>query len=347
MERLIFTLVLCLTAGAIYLVTGRNRRQIERIPKGMSILCQPPGRRYVMYALGVLVFAFVMFFTVLFVMDGAPEKARPMWALCIGAAVLTLAVTILGGNVMARECVYFNSKEVRVEQAFRTPRTFRWEEIQTIDGSFDNAVSLYLIDGTKVLTARAGMVNYERFCAVLKAKRPGDVREYYRERAYDQPKKCVLRYGGEYYLLAVMGILLLVMELALMGSAQEGEFLEMLARGGPSRWFSLLFPLVWGVAGIAALFLLIRTNVRYSQEKMVLRYPLRGNRELYWREIRGIEVTLTKKQGEETGKKLRLSTGEGTYDLNLAVLTWGKDAFLAELRKMIKRYEIPCTRVNK
>ena len=39
----------------------------------MAILCQPPGKRYVLYAMGVLVFLFVMFFTVLFIMNGAPE----------------------------------------------------------------------------------------------------------------------------------------------------------------------------------------------------------------------------------------------------------------------------------
>ena len=53
MEKLIFSLVLLLTTKIIYLITGRNRRQIARIPKGMAILCQPPGQRYVAYAVGV------------------------------------------------------------------------------------------------------------------------------------------------------------------------------------------------------------------------------------------------------------------------------------------------------
>ena len=61
MEKLIFSLVLVLTAGIISLITGRNKRQLNRIPEGMAILCQPPGKRYVLYAMGVLVFLFVMF----------------------------------------------------------------------------------------------------------------------------------------------------------------------------------------------------------------------------------------------------------------------------------------------
>ena len=52
MEKLIFSLVLVLTAGIISLITGRNKRQLNRIPEGMAILCQPPGKRYVLYAMG-------------------------------------------------------------------------------------------------------------------------------------------------------------------------------------------------------------------------------------------------------------------------------------------------------
>lgn len=54
-------LALVLTAGVISLITGRNKRQIARIPEGMGIVCQPPGKRYVMYALGVVVVVFVEF----------------------------------------------------------------------------------------------------------------------------------------------------------------------------------------------------------------------------------------------------------------------------------------------
>ena len=82
MDRLTFTTILALTAGVIYLVTCRNRRQIDRIPDGMVILCQPPGRRYVLYALGAVTVALVLVFSVLYFLDGAPEDARPMWVLC-------------------------------------------------------------------------------------------------------------------------------------------------------------------------------------------------------------------------------------------------------------------------
>ena len=37
MEKLLFTLILVLAVGIIYLITGRNRRQINKIPEGMAI----------------------------------------------------------------------------------------------------------------------------------------------------------------------------------------------------------------------------------------------------------------------------------------------------------------------
>ena len=94
MEKLLFTLILVLTVGIIYLITGRNRRQINKIPEGMAILCQPPGKRYVVYALGVLAVVFVGIFSILYIMDGAPGEARGMWSLCVAMAILLLIVTI-------------------------------------------------------------------------------------------------------------------------------------------------------------------------------------------------------------------------------------------------------------
>ena len=82
MNKLLMKLLLLGIAGAIYLLTGRNRRQIEKIPEGMEILCEPPGRRYLVYALGVFVFLGIMLISVLYIMDGAPKEARGMWAVC-------------------------------------------------------------------------------------------------------------------------------------------------------------------------------------------------------------------------------------------------------------------------
>ncbi len=339
MERLIFSLVLAFTARIIYVLAGKGRRQVAKIPEGMGILCPSPGKRYLLYAMGAVAFVTVLFFGVLYVLDGAPEEARPMWALCAAAVTALLAVTIFGGRIMAKECVYFNGEEFRVEKAFRKPQTFRWSEIRRVDGGFDRAVSLYLIDGTKVLTADNSMVNYELFCTMLKNKCPEKVTEYYRAQAYDQPQKCVLRYGAEYYALAVMGILILLVYAALFLSADGEDILRIMLHSAPSQWFSIWFAPLSGVAGIIGLFVLCGTSIRYSQEKLTIRCPLRKKWELYWREIERMELVPAKENG---WKALRLYTENGMYKLPLARLSRGRDGFMTELLKMAERYQIPC-----
>lgn len=346
MERLIFTLVLALTAGVIYLLTGRNRRQIEQIPDEMVILCQPPGKRYVVYALGVLVVVFVLFLSVLFIMDGAPKEARPMWGLCVATAVLTLLLMIFCGNVMAKECVYFDGEKLQIEKAFHKPQTFQWKEIRKIEGSFDDVLHLYLLDGTKILTVRIGMVNYEQFCDVLRKKCPGITTQYHRSRTYEQPEKCVLRYGAEYDLMAVMGILLLLMWLVLLLLGDASDVREKLLHSEPSEWFSVWVAPVCGVVSIISLFVFCNTSIRYSGEKVILKYPLRRKREIYWRNIDRVELVPAKKR-EEDWKKLRIYTPERVYVLNLAVLTRGKDGFLTTFFQMIETYEIPYTETGK
>lgn len=347
MEKLIFSLVLVLTAGIISLITGRGRRQIDRIPKGMGILCQPPGKRYVMYALGVVVFVIVMFFNILFIRAGAPQEARGMWTLCVALAILLLVLTILAGNMMARDCVYFNREQIQIEKAFRKPKTFKWNEIRKIDGDFDNVVNLYLADGSKILTARSNMINYELFCKVLKENSPQSATKYYRSKIYEEPKKCVLRYGTEYYMLAVMGLLIMVLYLAMLLSSGDRKVFEEMLHSDPSEWFSIWFAPVCGVVSIIALFVFGNTSVRYSPEKMIFKYPLRKKFELCWRDIQKVEIICQKKRGEESCKKLRFYTSHKVYVLKMELLTSGRDAFFTELLKMMEKYEISYMKVGK
>ena len=89
-------------AGAIYLLTGRNRRQIEKIPEGMEILCEPPVRRYLVYALGVFVFLGIMLISVLYIMDGAPKEERGIWDVCVAMAIFILMLTMWIGNMISK-----------------------------------------------------------------------------------------------------------------------------------------------------------------------------------------------------------------------------------------------------
>lgn len=342
MDRLLFSLVLLLAVRVIYLITGRNRRQIDKIPEGMALLCQPPGKRYVVYALGVFVVVIVMVFGVLYLMDGAPEGIW-MWGKVVAFAVGILILMIFCGNVMARDCIYFDSEKIQIEKAFKKPRFVKWHEICKIKGSFDNTIHLYRFDGTKILTADVGMVNFEAFCGMLRKKCPGVVSGYYQSKLYGNPKKCILRYGLEYYILAGMGILILLEYLAIIGSADDINLLEEILHSEPTKRFSLLFAPVCGVVSLILLFVMCNTKIRYSEEKLIIRVPLKRKCEICWRNIQKIEVITAKKQGKKIWKKLRLYTGERIYRFHLEFLTYGRDDFVAQVLKMVERYDIAWT----
>ena len=108
----------------------------------------------------------------------------------------------------------------------------------------------------------------------------------------------------------------------------------------PSEWFSLLFAPIYGVACLIFLFIMCNTRVWYSEEKMMIKHPIRKETELYWRNIQRIEAVTAVKQGKRTWKKLRIYTKEGVYKISFAYLTHGKDDFMAEVLKMVEKYEI-------
>lgn len=344
MEKLIFTLILIVIAGVIYLITGRNKRQINRIPEGMTILCEPPGKRYLVYALAVFVVLFVGFFNVLYIMDGAPGEARGMWTLSIAVTILSSGIMIFAGNAMARECTYFNEDQIQIERPFRKARIVKWHEIRKMKGSFDNMFHLYLMDGTKILTVHAGMVNYELFCNSFKKNSPDAVKGYYRTNTYETPKKCILRYGTEYYLMAGMGILLMLMFIALTVPADDFDLMQQLtqklAQRDLSGLFSLLFAPVCGVVSVIYLFVMSQTKIRYSDEKLILKYPFRRKKELYWRNIQKIRLRTTHKRGEETCKKMWICTDHAKYKINFELLNYGKDDFITQVEKMAEKYDI-------
>ena len=346
MERLIFTLVLALTARLIYRITGRNRRQLDRVPEGMELLCEPPGKRFVLYALGVLVLGIVLFFGMLYLMDGAPEETRPMWGLCLALAVLVLGICLLGGRMLEQECVYFNAEELQIERAFRKPQTFRWSEITSVKGSFDSVFRLYTLDGIKVLTVHSGMVNYPLFLRVFKAHCPAAAC-HNQEHFFDPPQKCVLQYGPEYDLLAVMGVLIFAIDLVFLFSADMDALLRELHPHSLSEWFALLFAPVCGVVSLAFLLVFRRTKIEFSPEKLFFHFPLRKPQELFWRELQQVEIVPSRQPGRENWKRLRLYTADHTYRIDLQHLTRGKDSFLTVLLHAVDQYDIPCTRAKK
>ena len=164
-----------------------------------------------------------------------------------------------------------------------------------VDGNFDNAVNLYLLDGTKVLTARLGMVNYDVFCDIIKKTCPEKIATTHLFPYVRRTCKMYSTLWSEYYLLATMGIgILLIYMASLVPAAAENSIIQQFLQGDFSQRFALWFAPVCGVISIVFLVVMLNTNIRYSQEKMTIKYPLHRKRELYWRNIQRIEMAAVK-----------------------------------------------------
>lgn len=183
---------------------------------------------------------------------------------------------------------------------------------------------------------------------MIKKTCPEKIASYYRSHMYEEPQKCILRYGPEYYLLAAMGIgILLIYMATLVPAAAENSIIQQFLQGDFSQRFALWFAPVCGVISIVFLVVMLNTNIRYSQEKMTIKYPLHRKRELYWRNIQRIEMAAVEKTEKAEWMKLRLYTREGTYKISFKFLTHGKDEFLSMLFKMIQKYGISCMQTDK
>ena len=143
-----------------------------------------------------------------------------------------------------------------------------------------------------------------------------------------------------------IGILLIYMA-TLVPAAAENSIIQQFLQGDFSQRFALLFAPVCGVISIVFLVVMLNTNIRYSQEKMTIKYPLHRKRELYWRNIQRIEMAAVEKTEKAEWMKLRLYTREGTYKISFKFLTHGKDEFLSMLFKMIQKYGISCMQTDK
>lgn len=129
----------------------------------------------------------------------------------------------LGGNIQAKDCVYYDEEKFQVNRPFREPQVYPWSEVGTIRGSLTGEITLYQRDGTN--PCRGGRHGALRgLLRSAQAEVSGSTMEYYRTQHSEHPQKCVLRYGPEYYLLAVMGILMLLVYLAMLASAGGAEF---------------------------------------------------------------------------------------------------------------------------
>ena len=76
-----------------------------------------------------------------------------------------------------------------------------------------------------------------------------------------------LRYGPENFLLAGLGIVIFLLYVAILATGDVVDLRDIFLESDPSKWFSIWFAPVCGVASFVALFILVNTSVRYSRGK--------------------------------------------------------------------------------
>ena len=105
---------------------------------------------------------------------------------------------------------------------------------------------------------------------------------------YEESQKCILRYGSEYYLLAAMGIGILLIYMASLVPQQRTASYSSFCRVISPRGSRFGFAPVCGVISIVFLVVMLQYKYPVFTGKMTIKYPLHRKRELYWRNIQRI-----------------------------------------------------------
>ena len=336
MERLIMYVILLGLALFIFLISGRNKRELKKIPEGMYIFTKNPMMRYIMYALGLLIFIFVGGAGALcYIMDGV-EDAGIWFYFCMALGILDPLICFLGGYLMYSSHIFFDDEKLLLGRAFRTPSQLTWYEIGEIRIKDHQFFVLYDRDGKPRVKTYIGMVNYDLFLqTALRHCRPHLVENQQLERG---EKENALKYGGEYYVMAVMGLLVFFMALFLFLSSGESFYSFWTSDG--LNLFAKIFPIACGIGSIGLLIYCRSRKVVYSAYEIQMHYLLKRTVTIYWKEINAVEFH-RKSGGAKKSYIVHLETSSGKYTLHSSGMRNGWDEFLPFLGEVCRNNEIP------
>ncbi len=153
-------------AFILYLIFGRNKREKKSVPVGMQLLAMSPMFRYVMYAMGVIMVLFGIFFTFMAI---AWDSEIAMGIILLLIHAFTGGMFFLAGYAFYSCHIFFDEEKLIIGKFFRSPDTLKWEEVGRADFK-KTRVLLYDIKGKKRAGASSGMVGYEKFRAIAKKK---------------------------------------------------------------------------------------------------------------------------------------------------------------------------------
>ena len=340
MERLIMYVILIGLALFIFLISGRNKRELKKIPEGMNIFTKNPMMRYIMYALGLFIFVFVGGVGVLcYIMDGV-EDAGIWFYICMALGILDPLICFLGGYLMYSSHIFFDDEKLLLGRPFRAPLRLTWYEIGEMKMKDRQSFVLYDRDGKPRVKAYIGMINYDIFLRTAQRHcRPHLAESQQLERG---EKENALKYGGEYYVMAVMGLLVFFMTLFLFLSS--GESLYSLWTSSELNLFAKIFPIACGVGSIGLLIYCRSRKVVYSTYEIQMHYLLKRTVTIYWKEINAVEFH-QKGSGVKKSYIVHLQTSSGKYTLRSGGMRSGWDEFLPFLVEYCLNNEIPITRL--
>lgn len=339
MERLIVIFILVGFTWLLYLLFGSNRWERKKIPAGMEIFCQNPKQRYLLYALGILTFLFVAGVAALCYVMGGIEEAGIWIYLCMVLGVLILLICFLGGYIMYSSHIFFDDEKLIIGRPFRTPLQLSWHEIGEM--RIKNRQSFVLFDrnGKVCVKAYINMVNYDIFFEIAqKHCLPFFSESQQLERG---AKEKALKYGGEYYVLAVMGFLIFLMDLFICYSS--GENIDSILTNSEIDLFPKFFPFVCGIGSVCLVVYCYFRKVVYSSYEIQIHYLLKRNVTLYWKDITSVKLC-TKGYGVKKRYILYLQTVSRKYTLRSSGMRSGWDEFLPLLAQVCRERQIPLTR---
>lgn len=336
MKRLLFILILAAIALLLFLIGGKRER--KKIPAGMTILCQNPFLRYVLYALGVFLFLFTEGACYIGYRLGGAKDAGIWFSVCaVLGALVPLLLFLCGYTIYARH-IFFNEEKLLIGRVFRAPLRLSWREIGEMRRTDRQSFVLLDRGGKIVVNAYCTMVNYalflqtaERHCGAAR------IEEQQVERGTDEK---ILKYSGEYVVLGVLCVALFA--LAALICISGGADVKTLLADGRIPLFSRLFPFLSGLCGIGLLLVCRFRKVVCTSYEIRIHYLLRRPVVISWKEVTAAEL---KKKGRGTEKRylLRLQTASGACAVNSRGMYAGWPEFLPLLLKICHNGRIPLT----
>lgn len=172
--RVGFILVLALLANLLRLVFGRkSRKQKINESNGKVTMRQPSGAGILLFALGLMMFWFVMF---LLMMISATGEGAEAWEQAGPMIVLVVAIVVLGVLAGGWYCYYlraytivFDREKIVISKPFRKDDEIPWSSLSRMEMQNVWCI-LYDRYGQKRLKVASGWENFDLFCQVAKSR---------------------------------------------------------------------------------------------------------------------------------------------------------------------------------